>query len=84
MAYTALAYFADGRTASCSVRIKVLADTVGISEDTMKRGLAELAKKKAVRVTARKSKKSKGTSGAGIVQLPNQYTLVQLTEDDSF
>ena len=69
--YTALACFT--RESRCEIEIRKLADLVGDSTDTMKRGLADLVKVKAIRVKARFSRK-----GGKRVCLPNEYTLIDL------
>lgn len=72
--YTALTYFSSGPTCR-NVGIKKLAAKVGVSEDTIKRGLADLEKKKAIRV-----KKIMRTRGGSRQQLPNEYTLLDIEE----
>lgn len=74
LAYNALAYYAAGESSACKdVGIKTLATRVCVSEDTMKRGLAELAKIKAIRIKPRFH-----TKNGKRVQLPNEYVLIDL------
>lgn len=72
--YTALAYYANSEAGTCrDVGIKALADRVNVSEDTIKRGLAELENKKAIQIKPRfKIKNGKR------FQLPNEYALIDL------
>jgi hypothetical protein len=78
LAYTALAYFVRADSSKCeNVGIKIMAETVGVSEDTMKRGLAELAKKKVIAIKARVSKRKNGKP----IKLPNEYTLLDLKDE---
>jgi hypothetical protein len=75
VAYNALAYYAAGEAARCrDIGIKKLADRVGVSEDTMKRGLDELEKKKAIRIKPRFTKAKNGKHQ----KLPNEYILIDL------
>jgi hypothetical protein len=76
LAYTALAYWASGDQASCHVSLKMLADIVSTSEQTMRRGLAELVKLGVVRTKKRHQKTKKGK----LQQLPHKYILIDLTE----
>lgn len=74
LAYNALAYYAVGERSSCrDVGIKVLAVRVGVSEQSMRRGLAELTKIKAIRIKPRFTSK-----GGKRQQLSNEYILVDL------
>lgn len=74
LAYNALAYYAAGESSACKdVGIRTLAKRVCVSEDTMKRGLAELAKVKAIRIKPRYQLKN-----GKRVQLPNDYVLIDL------
>jgi len=71
-AYLALSYFAvEGRCRAHGV--KDMARLVDVSEDTIKRGLAELVERGAI-VKMKKFKKV-GTSRQ---QLPNEYVLIDL------
>lgn len=76
VAYNALAYYAAGESATCKdIGIRVLANRVSVSEDTMKRGLDELGKKKAIRIRSRYRKIKNGKRQ----QLPNEYILIDLS-----
>lgn len=76
--YTALAYFADSSTGTLKhVGLKQLAAVVGVSDDTISRGLAELESKKVIRVRARYSKKKNGKP----IKLPNEYTMLDLKDE---
>lgn len=80
LAYTALAYFAhsaDGKVKN--IAVKTLAVRVGVSEDTIQRGLAELVKKRAILKRERRSKNKKTGKH---VQLPNEYILINLAGSD--
>lgn len=78
LAYTAVAYYVKTDSSKCeNVGIKVLAETVGVSEDTMKRGLAELGKKKVVHIKPQARKKN-----GKLIQLPNEYILLDLKDDE--
>lgn len=77
MAYSTLAYLSRGRE-SISAPIKVMADIFGMSEDTLKRGLAECEKKKVIRIKKRFKKVSGKLTR---VQLPNEYILLDLKDD---
>jgi len=75
LGYNALAYYAAGESGTCKdIGIKLLADRVSVSENTMKRGLDELVKKKAVRMKAHYRKITNGNRQ----QLPNEYVLIDL------
>lgn len=75
IAYNALAYFS--MESKCKqIGIKQLAAKVGVSEDTMKRGLKDLQKKKAIRV-----KECRRTRGGSRVRLPNEYILFDLDQE---
>jgi hypothetical protein len=77
VAYNALAYFSSGQAGTCKdISIKRLAEKVAVSEDTIKRGLEELADKKAIRIKARYKK---GTRE----QLANEYVLIDLGVPDT-
>jgi len=95
VAYNALSYYAARDAATCrNIGIKQLAELVSVSEDTMKRGLDELQKKKAVKVVAKfrtlpKSRQTATESPAASgstakhkhrrrQQLPNEYILIDL------
>lgn len=70
--YTALAYEFASESAR-EVPIKKLAETVNVSEDTIKRGLKELEEKNAIAVKRRyKNKNGKRQ------QLSNEYILTDL------
>lgn len=74
LAYNALAFSISGDGSTCrDVGIKQLAASVGVSEDTMKRGLDELGKCGAVLVKPR-SRIKNGKRQA----LPNEYVLIDL------
>lgn len=74
--YNALAYYASGSSSRCQdVGIKKIADRVLVSEDTIKRGLEELEKKKAIQVVPRFR-----TKNGKRYQLPNEYILIDLTQ----
>ena len=70
IAYNALAYFSVS-DACKDVSIPRMAKRFGISRDSMKRGLQELAEKNAIVV---KSRYKKGRRE----QLPNEYILIDL------
>lgn len=74
VAYNALAYYSAGDSGACrDIGIRKLAEKVGVSEDTMKRGLEELENKKAIEIRPRfKTKNGKRQ------QLPNEYLLIDL------
>lgn len=75
MAYVALKYYTHGPTKSCEHRShKVMADTVGISEATLKRGIRELVKAGAVTMKRRSRKSPSGDR----IPLPNLYEIVNL------
>lgn len=76
LAYTAVAYFCmDG--VSSSVDIEKLANTVNVSRATMKRGLKELADKKAIKITPHvKIRGGKKTT------MPNRYTLISISSKE--
>lgn len=77
LAYNALCYYAAGQSGVCrDIGIKLLADRVGVSVDTMRRGLDELERRKAIKVNARYKTKKIGKTQ----QLPNEYILVDLIE----
>ena len=72
LAYTALAYeFTGERTKD--VPLKRMAALVGVSEDTIMRGLKELAEKKAIKIKPHYRIKNGKRQ-----QLPNEYILVDL------
>ena len=72
LAYNALMYYAvDGR--SRNIGIRQLANKVGSSQDTIRRGLKDLVAKEAIRVRER-TKMTKGKR----MTLPNEYTLIEL------
>ena len=72
-----LAYYADGASGSCrDVALKVLAEKVSTSEDSMRRGLEELVEKKAIRMKARFRMKN-----GSRVNLPNEYVLIDLAQE---
>jgi hypothetical protein len=72
LAYNALMYYAvDGR--SRNIGIRQMADKVGVSQDTIKRGLKDLVAREVIQVRERmKMKKGKRMT------LPNEYTLIDL------
>lgn len=73
--YTALRYYSSSESAACqNISIKTLARIVNVSEDTIKRGLAELEKKGAVRIRKRSRKSAQGER----IPLPNLYELMNL------
>ena|ERR1039458_4819983 len=72
--YTALAYYAT-HAPKCAVEIRKLGEIVGDSTNTVKRGIEDLVKARAIRVKARFSRK-----GGKRVCLPNEYTLIDLGE----
>jgi hypothetical protein len=74
VAYNSLAYHATDSAVQISLR--QLAQRVSVSEDTMRRGLAELVKKKAIQCRER-YKGPKKASGQR-EQLPNEYILIDL------
>jgi hypothetical protein len=73
--YNALAYFAAGDAATCrDIGIRKLAEKVSVSEDTIKRGLAELQEKGAIKIKERYKNSANGRRQ----QLPNEYILIDL------
>ena len=72
LAYNALMYYAvDGR--SRNIGIRKLAEKVGASQDTIRRGIKDLAAKNALQMRERvKVKNGKR------IRLPNEYTLTDL------
>jgi len=79
-AYHALAYFVVTERGVCSVSLKDLCDAAGgVSQDTMRRGLAELVKLKVLAIKPRwKTRNTK--TGAGRQQLANEYLLLDLSK----
>lgn len=77
LAYTALAYYAHGDRGGTgtTVALKDLAKIVNVSEDTIRRGLAELVKLQAIQIRPR----WKELKGKKRQQIPNDYVLVDLT-----
>lgn len=75
LAYNALAYYSHGEQCR-DVPVKQLGEIVGVSEDTIKRGLRELEKIKAVAVR----KRFRRADGGNRMALPNEYTLVDVPE----
>lgn len=76
--YNSLAYFSDNSTGKLAhVGLKRMAAAVGVSEDTISRGLAELEKKKVIRVKTRYSKRKNGKP----IKLPNEYTMLELKDE---
>jgi predicted HTH transcriptional regulator len=74
-AFVALKYYASNEAAACqNISIRTLAKIVNVSEDTIKRGLAELEKKGIVKIRKRSTRSSKGER----IPLPNLYELVNL------
>lgn len=77
LAYNALAYFAHGESGSCeNFSVRTLARLVGVSKDSMLRGLDELEEKGAIR-RKRRSKKV----GEKRMSLPTLYELVLLDDN---
>jgi hypothetical protein len=75
-AYLAIKFYAnDGK--SDRMPIPKLAQIVGVSVDSFRRGVAELVKKKALKVRHRRKKTAKGT----VMNLPNIYEIVDLKAD---
>lgn len=75
LAYNALAYYANSQSGTCEkIPLRTMARLVGVSEDTLMRGLAELERKKAVIVHKRSTKSTAGKR----VPLPNLYELADL------
>ena len=75
--YTGLAYYASGAT-SCDVSIKRIAASVGVSEDTVKRGLKELKEKQAILVQENFRPATTHRPQGSREQLPNEYFLLEL------
>jgi hypothetical protein len=73
VAYNALAYHASKtNSGTCKdISIPALGALVSVSEDTMKRGLAELAAKGAIRIKPRHKRDGN--------KLPNDYILIDLS-----
>jgi hypothetical protein len=81
-AYNSLVYFSSNRTSTTEmISIPTMAALVGVSESSFKRALAELVKKRAVRVRHRGRKTPNGQK----ISLPNLYEILDLTpgQDDS-
>lgn len=75
LTFAALKYYASADSGACqNISIKTLARVVNVSEDTIKRGLAELAKKGVVKIRKRSRKSATGER----VPLPNLYELLNL------
>ena len=73
--FAALKYYASVDSGACqNISIKTLARMVKVSEDTIKRGLAELGKKGVVRIRKRSRKSAQGER----IPLPNLYELLSL------
>lgn len=73
LAYVALAFYAN--ESKCQkIGIRELAEQVGVSQDTMRRGLATLVEVNAVRVIPREKIKSGGKRWT----MPNDYILTNL------
>jgi hypothetical protein len=87
LAYNALAYYAEGSTGSCEhFSLKTLASLVGISKDTLLRGLDELEKKGLIVRHRRSKQTTKGRPGSGgkggsRMPLPTLYELTDQTGD---
>ncbi len=74
-AYVALKYYASLNSQDCeNISIKTLARIVNVSEDTIKRGLAELEKKGVVKIYKRSRKSPQG----GRIPLPSLYEIQNL------
>jgi hypothetical protein len=75
VAYNALAYYSSGDSGKCrDVSRKVMADRVGVSEDTIVRGLAELEAKKAIKIRPRQR-----TKNGKKFHLTHEYILIDLS-----
>ena len=75
LAYMALEYYASLNSQDCeNVSIKTLARIMNVSEDTIKRGLAELEKKGVVKIYKRSRKSPQG----GRIPLPSLYEIQNL------
>jgi hypothetical protein len=78
LAYTALRYYASNEAGACEgISIKTLAGRAATSDDTFKRGLAELVKKGIVKSVKRSRKSPAGDR----IPLPNLYELADLQPD---
>lgn len=75
LAYNALAYYSHGEQCR-DISIRRLGEIVGVSEDTIKRGLKELETIRAIAVR----KRFRRASGGNRMALPNEYTLVDVPE----
>ena len=73
LAYNALAYYAADSKCK-NVSVLQLAEKIGCSEDTMRRGLKDLVGKKAIRMKFHHRKTKTGKRQ----QVSNEYTLVGL------
>ena len=81
LAYTALRYYASNDSNACErISIRTMAQIVNVSEDTMKRGLKELEKKRLVKRVGRSKRSAKGER----VPMPNLYVIqnIDLEYDD--
>jgi hypothetical protein len=78
-AYVALRYYARNDKGTCEgMSNRTLAELMNVSEDTIKRGLAELCAKKAVRKVKRSSRSTEGNR----IPLPNLYVLLHIEDDE--
>lgn len=77
LVYSALAYYISGGT-SCRPRLRILADLVGVSVDTARRGLKELEGQKAIRIERHFKEATMHREKGKREQLPNEYSLLAL------
>lgn len=71
LAYVALAYYANNRSGACeSITVQTMAEVVGVSPQTFRRGVAELEKKGIVKIRQRSRK-----GPVGRVPMPNLYEI---------
>jgi hypothetical protein len=75
LTYLALAYYAAASSDCTGVGIRQLAEIVGTSENSIRRGLKELTRKRAIIVRER-YKTLRGRRR----QMPNDYVLIDLAE----
>jgi hypothetical protein len=77
VAYNALCYFAAARASTCAVSLPRMAERFLTSEDSLRRGIAELVEKGAVQ-KREKFKPNGRRRGGKREQLPNEYVLIDL------
>jgi hypothetical protein len=71
VAYVGLVYYTNNKTRACErIPIRTIAEIASVSEDTIKRGIAELVKKGVIKVRHRSRK---GPNGR--IPMPNLYEI---------